>query len=85
MEWIEETPRIPGTYMVERELSNAYVEVAINGETLRTSLDEAVKRINRETKRKLQEFGYLDNEGNVIREYVVPNIDMVKELLGSED
>lgn len=85
MEWIEETPRIPGTYMVERELSNAYVEVALNGETLRTSLDEAVKRINRETKRKLQEFGYLDNEGNVIREYVVPNIDMVKELLGSED
>lgn len=85
MEWIEETPRIPGTYMVERELSNAYVEVAINGETLRTSLDEAVKRVNRETRRKLQEFGYLDNEGNVIREYVVPNIDMVKELLGSED
>lgn len=85
MEWIQETPRIPGTYMVEREISNAYVEVAINGETLRTSLDEAVKRINRETRRKLQEFGYLDNEGNVIKEYTVPNIDMVKELLGSED
>lgn len=84
MEWIEETPRIPGTYMVERELSNAYVEVALNGQALRTALDEAVKRINRETKRKLQEFGYLDNEGNVVREYIVPDIDMVKELLGTD-
>lgn len=85
MENIQESPRIPGTYMVERELSNAYVEVAINGETLRTALDEAVKRINRETRRKLQEFGYLDSEGNVINGYVVPDIETVREILGIED
>lgn len=84
MENIQESPRIPGTYMVERELSNAYVEVAINGGTLRTALDEAVKRINRETKRKLQEFGYLDKEGNVIEGYVVPDINTVKEILGTD-
>lgn len=85
MENIQESPRIPGTYMVERELSNAYVEVAINGSALRTALDEAVKRINRETKRKLQEFGYLDSEGNVIHEYVVPDIETVREILGIEN
>ena len=83
MESIQESPRIPGTYMVERELSNAYVEVAINGGTLRTALDEAVKRIDRETKRKLQEFGYLDSEGNVVNGYVVPDIDTVREILGT--
>ncbi len=85
MSWIQESPRIPGTYMIERELSNAYVDVAINGKALRTSLDEAVKRINRETKRKLQEFGYLDNEGNVIKEYSVPDIDTVRDLLGIKE
>lgn len=82
MSWIQESPRIPGTYMIERELSNAYVEVAINGEPLRTSLDEAVKRINRETRRKLQEFGYLDSEGNVINGYKVPDINTVRDILG---
>lgn len=85
MENIQESPRIPGTYMIERELSNAYVEVAINGGTLRTALDEAVKRINRETKRKLQEFGYLDNEGNVVNGYVVPDIETVRDILGIKD
>lgn len=84
MENIQESPRVPATYMVEREISNAYVEVAINGGTLRTALDEAVKRIDRETKRKLQEFGYLDGEGNVINGYVVPTIDTVKEILGTK-
>lgn len=78
---IVESPRIPGTYMVERELSNAYIDVVINGKTLRTSLDSAVKRIDRETKRKLQEFGYLDNNGNIIKEYKIPSVDTVHAIL----
>ena len=78
---IVETPRIPGTYMLERELSNAYIEVVIDGGTLRTAIDTAVKRINRETVRKLKEFGYLDEDGNIIKEYEIPSIEMVREIL----
>lgn len=78
---IQETPRIPGTYMLERELSNAYVAVVTNGGTLRTELDAAVKRIDRETERKLKEFGYLNSEGTMVKEYVVPGVDYVRDLI----
>lgn len=79
--WMLESPRILGTYMLERELSNAYNAVVVNGEDLRITIDSAVKRINRETERKLTEFGYLSNDGKVIEEYIVPTIDIVREIL----
>lgn len=62
-EWIEEVPRVLGGYMVEREVSNVYNSVVVDGRTLRKSIDLSAKRINRETMRKLEEFGfYLDGE-----------------------
>lgn len=81
MEWITETPRIPGTYMVERELSNAYIAVVNSGDTLRTSVDAAVKNIDRETDRKLEEFGYIDSNGDTLIQYKIPTADSIRELL----
>ena len=81
MENIQETPRIPGTYMLEREISNAYVAVVTNGGILRTELDSAIKRIDRETERKLKEFKYLDSEGKMIKEYIVPDVENVKDII----
>ncbi len=77
--------RVPGTYMLEREMSNAFNAIVVDGETAQTRLDEAVKTINREIKRKLEEFGYIDSEGNVIEYYYIPNIESVKEILGRTD
>jgi ABC-type glycerol-3-phosphate transport system substrate-binding protein len=85
MQNIQETPRIPGTYMLEREISNAYVAVVTNGGILRTELDSAIKRIDRETTRKLKEFGYLDNDGNVIKEYIVPDVNYVQDIIDGLD
>lgn len=81
-EWINESPRLPGSYMVEREISNAYNSVVVDGDNLRRTLDNAVKRINRETERKLEEFGYNDANGNVITPYEVPTLERVREILG---
>lgn len=81
MEWITETPRIPGTYMVERELSNAYIAVVNSGETLRTAVDSAVKNIDRETNRKLEEFGYTDSNGDTLIQYNIPTVESIKALL----
>lgn len=80
-EWIMEAPRILGTYMLERELSNAFVAAAIDGDDIRSTLDAAVKRINRETERKLEEFGYIEN-GVTIKQYTVPTIETVRKILG---
>ena len=84
-QWINESPRLPGSYMVEREISNAYNSVVVDGKNLRRTLDNAVKRINRETERKLEEFGYNDQNGNVIMPYEVPTLERVQEILGKTD
>ncbi|MBP3909111.1 MAG: extracellular solute-binding protein [Turicibacter sp.] len=74
-EWLVEAPRVPGTYMLERELSNAYISIVLNGENERKAIDLAVKRINRETMRKLEEFGFIKN-GEVVSPYVTPTLDL---------
>ena len=80
MKWIYETPRNPGSYMVERELSNAVNAVCLEGSNLRAALDEAIKRIDRELERKLEEFGRM-KDGELTEPFIVPDINTVKEWL----
>jgi len=80
--YILEAPRLLGGYMLEREMSNIFNNVVVDGENLRSRIDDAVKIVNRETSRKLEEFGYIDSEGNIIKEYIVPSVDTVREILG---
>jgi len=84
MQWIYEAPRVPGSYMVEREISNAINAVALEGENLRAALDEAIKRIDREVERKLEEFGRL-KDGELTQPFLAPDIDMIKEWLQDEE
>ena len=76
-----EAPRLLGGYMMERETSNAFNDIVVNGETVRSRIDEAVKTVKRETERKLEEFGYIDSEGNVLMEYETPSVERVREIL----
>ena len=78
---ILEAPRLLGSYMMERELSNAFNDIVVQGKTLRSRIDDMIKLVNRETERKLEEFGYIDSEGNVIKEYSVPSVDVVRRIL----
>lgn len=77
--------RVPGTYLLEREMSNAFNDIVVNGDNEQTRIDKAVKSINREFARKLEEFGYNDSEGNVIKEYSIPTIDTVRKILGRSE
>ena len=79
--YILEAPRLPGSYMMERELSNAYNDVVVNGDSIRSRIDEVVKTVSRETERKLEEFGYIDSDGNIISPYIAPNVDTVRAIL----
>ena len=79
---VVDVARVPGTYMLEREMSNAFNSIVVNGDSAQSRIDEAVKTIDREIVRKLEEFGYIDSDGNTIKDYVIPNIDSVKEILG---
>ena len=80
---ILEAPRLLGSYMMERELSNAFNDIVVNGDTLRTRVDSLVKTVDRETTRKLEEFGYIDGNGKVLKEYITPSVDVVRRILGT--
>lgn len=70
LDWIVEVPRVPGNYMMERELSNAVNAIVLDGENVRTAIDGAVKNTRNEIVRKLEEFGYIQ-DGQVVRDYII--------------
>jgi len=82
---VVDVARVPGTYMLEREISNAFNAIVVDGEDERERIDKAVKTINREIARKLEEFGYTDSEGNILEAYRIPTIESVKGILGRTD
>ncbi len=57
------------------------VQVVTENVNLRSTVDSAQKKINRELARKLEEFGYLDENGNQIKELIVPDVQMIEEWL----
>jgi len=80
MEWMTEAPWVLGTYMLERELSNAFISVTVDGVDARRAMDTAVKRINRETFRKLEEFGFY-KDGVMLEEFKTPTADVVQRII----
>lgn len=81
---VVDVPRVPGTYLLEREMSNTFNDIAVNGSNEQTRIDKAVKSINHEFDRKLEEFGYNDSNGSVIKDYNIPTLESVKRMLGRE-
>jgi len=75
-QWIKTIGKVPGDYLVERELSNAWNKVVNDGINPRVAVDDAVVIINRELKRKLTEFGYYEN-GVLVKPYIVPTADNI--------
>jgi ABC-type glycerol-3-phosphate transport system substrate-binding protein len=68
----------PATYMVERSLSNAWIDTVMNGVPYRVAMDRRIVSINREIIRKLEEFGYTKN-GQKIKNYSIKKIGEILE------
>jgi ABC-type glycerol-3-phosphate transport system substrate-binding protein len=76
-EWLQEPVRLPGSYMQEREISNAWNRIVFDGVNPRVAIDNAVITINREITRKMEEFGYLQN-GRKVKVFNIPTIDTIR-------
>lgn len=76
-EWVLDVPRLPGWYMIERELSNAWNSVVFDNYNVRWCIDNAVTNSNREITRKLEEFGYVKN-GVLLKPFKITTIEEVK-------
>ncbi|MFD0717510.1 extracellular solute-binding protein [Paenibacillus sp. GCM10027626] len=79
--WLKDIPHIPGDYMLDRELSNAWNKVVFDGKNPRKTIEDAVVLANREIMKKLEEFGYVRN-GQAIRKLKVPTIEEVTAARG---
>lgn len=79
--WTNEMPPVPGNYIVEREMGNVLVNVVTANVNLRTAIDDAQKRINAEMNRKLEEFGYIDSQGNWKKKLTIPDKEMIEGWL----
>ena len=80
-DWGHENFRHPATYMVERATSDAWTNVVVNSQNKMVSLDYASILADREIVRKLVEFGYMDAEGNIIKEYITDTVGRLKSQL----
>lgn len=76
-QWLQEPVRLPGSYMQERELSNAWNRIVFDGVNPRVAIDRSIILINREIARKMEEFGYLV-AGQPVRGFNIPTIETVK-------
>ncbi len=59
----------PANYMIERQTSDIWNSVVVDFENMVEEIDRATIVTNRELIRKLAEFGFCDEDGNMIKNY----------------
>ena len=77
--WLQDAQRIPGLYMVERAISNAWNAIVFDGVSPQRAADRASTVVNREVRRKMIEFGFFDSEGTVQRDFILRDIYWIIE------
>jgi len=78
-DFLHDVPFTPASYIIEREVSNTWSRVVFDGQNLRIATDRAVNTINREMRRRMEEFGYI-YQGEVVRPYQLPTLERAREL-----
>lgn len=73
--WYKDKVNPPGGYFLGRELNNAWVRAVIDGMNYRASLESAILDVNRELRRKQQEFGFIDENGKSIKKLDFPIVN----------
>jgi ABC-type glycerol-3-phosphate transport system substrate-binding protein len=81
VEWIRDVPRTPGQYMLERGLSDIWNKAVFDDYTTRVAVDLQKLTVDREIERKMIEFGFIDKDGNQLKEFTIRDIDWVQEQI----
>lgn len=81
--WTRDVIRTPGQYLVERSISDIWNTMVFDGTSAQVAADEKVIDINREIRKKMTELGYYDEDGNLLKKYVVRDIDWIQEQMNN--
>jgi ABC-type glycerol-3-phosphate transport system substrate-binding protein len=79
--WLRDVPRSPGQYLLERGLSDIWNTMVFKGTPAQVAIDKQAIEIQREFKKKMTEFGYLNTMGEQIKPYVVHEVDWIIEKI----
>jgi ABC-type glycerol-3-phosphate transport system substrate-binding protein len=83
-EWINDTAKTPASYMVERELSNIWNRVVFQGANLRSAIEDSLIIANKEIRRKMIEFRFIDAEGTILKPYILPTKETIGTWIGTQ-
>lgn len=78
---LRDVSRTPGQYLLERSISDIWNAMVFDGTSAQVAADEKVIAINREIKKKMKELGFYDEEGNCLKEYIIRDIDWIREQM----
>lgn len=81
IEWLVDVPRTPGQYMLERSLSDIWNTAVYDGTPTGIAVDRYTIVIDREIRRKMIEFGFLDANGEPIIPYNIRDIRWVRQKI----
>lgn len=81
IEWLVDVPRTPGQYMLERSLSDVWNSAVYDGVPTGIAVDRYTILIDREIRKKMIEFGFLDQNGNTLIPYNIRDIQWVRERI----
>jgi ABC-type glycerol-3-phosphate transport system substrate-binding protein len=81
IKWLVDVPRTPGQYMLERSVSDVWNTAIYDGTPTGIAVDRYTILIDREIRRKMIEFGFLDQNGNQIKPYSIRGIDWIIEQI----
>ncbi len=82
---LKETQKIPGSYIIEREISNVWNSVVYEDANLRSAVSDATIKINKEINRKMVEFGYLDTDGTIQKDFILPTKQTIESWYNDEE
>ncbi|MCM3785733.1 extracellular solute-binding protein [Neobacillus mesonae] len=72
--WYKDMANLPGSYLIPREVMNAWNRTVLSGQNYRDALEEGTLSIDREIWRKAREFGFIDSQGSVVDTYDPPQV-----------
>jgi ABC-type glycerol-3-phosphate transport system substrate-binding protein len=79
--WLRDVPRTPGQYLLERSLSDIWNAMVTRGDAAQVAVDEKAVLINREIRKKMTELGFYNQAGEMVRPYVIRDIDWVRQQM----
>ena len=79
LDYVTDVTRTPGQYLLERTISNIWTTMVFDGTAGQVAVDEAKNDVNKEIVRKMQELGYYDENGKMVKKFKLRGYDWIKE------